>query len=88
METLPYSRLRQNLARIMDEVCDNKAPVTVSRRRARSVVLVSLDEYHAMEETIHLLRSPRNAARLLRSIANANAGKLRRHTPPAPPVIR
>jgi antitoxin YefM len=80
MDILTYSHVRQNLARVMDEVCSKRAPVVVSRQKAKSVVLLPLDEYHAMEETLHLLRSPRNAARLMRSIAHARSGKLRRHT--------
>ncbi len=79
MDVRSYTHVRQNLARTMDEVCDGKAPVVVSRQGAQSVVLLSLDEYHAMEETLHLLRSPRNAARLLRSVAHADRGKLRKH---------
>ena len=82
MDVRSYTHVRQHLAEVMDEVCDGKAPVVISRQKARSVVLLSLEEYHAMEETMHLLRSPRNAARLMRSIAHANAGKLRRQPQP------
>lgn len=81
MDVLSYTHVRQNLARIMDDVCDTKAPVVISRRNERPVVMMSLDEYHAIEETLHLLRSPRNAERLLRSIAHADAGKLEKHDP-------
>ena len=60
----------------MDQVCDSASPVIVTRQNARSVVMLSLEEYESMEETLHLLRSPRNAERLVRSIAQADAGKL------------
>ncbi len=83
MDVLSYTKVRQNLARIMDAVCDRKAPVIISRQNARSVVMMPLDEYHAMEETLHLLRSPRNAERLLRAVAEADAGKLKRRNPVA-----
>jgi antitoxin YefM len=82
MNHMPYSRARQHLARLMDKVCDDSAPVVVTRRNGRSVVMMSLDEYHAIDETLHLTSSPRNARRLLRSIAQANTGKLKRHRLP------
>jgi len=60
----------------MDEVCDNRAPLFVTRQNARSVVLMSEDDYEGLIETVHLLKSPANAARLLRSIKDADQGKL------------
>jgi antitoxin YefM len=63
----------------MDEVCDSRDALVVTRQNARSVVLVSEAEYESMMETLHLLRSPANAARLLSSIEEADAGKLSEH---------
>lgn len=79
MDVRSYTHVRQNLARVMDEVCKSRAPVIISRQNADSVVMMSLDEYHSIEETLHLLSSPRNAARLMESIAEADAGKLEKH---------
>ena len=76
MTIVTYSQLRRRLAAVMDQVCDSASPVIVTRQNARSVVMLSLEEYESMEETLHLLRSPRNAERLVRSIAQADAGKL------------
>jgi antitoxin YefM len=76
MSHVSYTELRAHLAKYMDEVCDSRAPLHVTRQNARSVVLISEDEYEGLMETVHLLRSPANAARLLRSIAAADAGKL------------
>ena len=76
MPHVSYSELRANLAKYMDEVCDGRAPLHITRQNARSVVMIAEDEYEGMMETLHLLRSPANAARLLRSIAAADAGKL------------
>jgi antitoxin YefM len=67
--------LRQNLVKYMDEVCDSRAPLVVTRQNARPVVMLSLEEYESIAETLHLLRSPANAERLLRSIASADAGE-------------
>jgi antitoxin YefM len=74
MAHVSYTKLRDNLAKFMDEVCDSRAPLTVTRQNARSVVMVSEDEYNAMLETLHLLQNPANAMRLLRSIGDANEG--------------
>lgn len=75
MSHVSYSEFRRNLASHMDAVCDAKAPLTVTRQGGRSVVVMAEDEYESVMETLHLLRSPRNAERLLRSIAQAEAGE-------------
>jgi len=59
----------------MDEVCDSQSPIVITRKRNQSVVLVSLSEYEALEETAHLLRSPANARRLLSAIGQLERGK-------------
>ena len=79
MDHVSYTELRQNLAKFLDRVCDDRSPVTVTRQNARSVVMMSLEEFEAIEETLHLLRGPANAERLQRSIAHANAGELTEH---------
>jgi antitoxin YefM len=79
MSHVSYTELRSNLAKYMDEVCDSRTPLHVTRQNARSVVLVSEDEYESMMETLHLLRNPANAARLLRSIGDADKGLLVEH---------
>ena len=74
-----YSKLRANLAGFMDEVCDTHTPLLVTRQNARSVVMLSEQDYEGLMETVHLLRSPANAARLLESIRQADAGELSEH---------
>ena len=74
MAHVSYTELRANLAKYMDEACDSRAPIHVTRQNARPVVMVSADEFEAMVETLHLLRSPANAARLVRSVEAANKG--------------
>jgi antitoxin YefM len=76
MAHVSYSELRTNLASYMDQVCDDRAPLLVTRQNARSVVLISEEDYEGLMETVHLLKSPANAARLLRSITQADQGKL------------
>jgi antitoxin YefM len=86
MSHVSYTELRAHLAKYMDEVCDSRAPLHITRQNARTVVMISEDEYEGMMETLHLLRSPANAARLLRSIGEANAGELTERDIVEPPA--
>ena len=79
MGHVSYTELRQNLKKHLDSVCDSRAPLVVTRRRGGSVVVLSLAEYESLEETLHLLRDPANAARLLGSIKDAQEGRLVEH---------
>jgi antitoxin YefM len=81
MAQVSYSELRNNLASYMDAVCDDRSPLLVTRQHARSVVLISEEEYEGLMETVHLLKSPANAARLMRSIAEADRGKMTAREP-------
>jgi antitoxin YefM len=58
----------------MERVYDDHTPVVITRRSDRSVVMISLEDYEALEETAYLLRSPRNARRLRESIAEIRSG--------------
>ncbi len=79
METVSFSELREKLAEHMDRVCAARAPLLVTRRDGEAVVMLSLAEYESLEETLHLLGDPANAERLLRSIRQAEEGKLVEH---------
>lgn len=79
MAHVTYTELRANLASYMDDVCDSRDALLVTRQNARSVVMISEDEYEGLMETVHLLRSPANAARLLQSIEEANSGASQEH---------
>lgn len=74
MATITYSEVRSKLAETMEKVCDDHTPVIITRKNSRSVVMISLDDYEAMEETAYLLRSPENARRLLESMAELSSG--------------
>ena len=74
MDTITYSSARANLAQTMKRVCDDHAPVTLTRRNGEPVVLISLKDYHQLDETAYLLRSPENARRLREAIAELAAG--------------
>jgi antitoxin YefM len=79
MRQVSRTEFRANLGKYMDEVCENRAPLCVTRRNGRSAVMLAADEYESLIETLHLLGNPANAARLLNSIAEANPGRLIEH---------
>jgi antitoxin YefM len=85
LDVINYTALRQNLAKVMDDVCDSSSYVIVTRQNARPVVMMSYEEYRGIEETLYLLRSPANAERLLQSIAELNAGNYVQHDLIEPP---
>ena len=74
MDAITYSAARANLAKTMDRVCSEHEPIIITRNRGEAVVLMSLADYNADEETRYLLQSPANAKRLLESIAQLAAG--------------
>lgn len=74
METT-YTRLRENLASILDQVADQQETVIVRRRNSRDIALIPARELAGLMETAHLLRSPENARRLLSALHRAERGK-------------
>ena len=75
MDAISYTAARANLAQTMKRVCADHEPMIITRNGDQSVVMLSLDDYKALEETAYLLRTPANARRLLTSIAQLNAGQ-------------
>jgi antitoxin YefM len=59
----------------MENVCKDHAPVIVTRKTTDSVVIISLEDYEALEETAYLLRSPKNTRRLIESVAQLEEGR-------------
>jgi antitoxin YefM len=72
-----YTTARANLAKLCDEVAENQRVVIISRRGRHDVALVSATELSGLLETVHLLRSPKNAERLLTALQRAKSRKLR-----------
>ena len=81
MAHVTYTDLRGNLKKFLDEVCDSHAPLVVTRQNGRNVIIVSEEDYEGLAETAYLLRSPKNAARLLASMEAAGGGELIAHEP-------
>ena len=75
MESISYTAARSNLAKTMEQVCNDHAPIAITRKGEGAVVMISMDDYQALEETAYLLRSPKNTRRLIESIAELEDGK-------------
>jgi antitoxin YefM len=75
MDAISYTAARANLASTMTRVCDDHEALIITRSNADSVVMLSLEDYKALEETAYLLRTPQNARRLLASIAQLESGQ-------------
>ena len=70
-----YTSLRENLASVLDRVFDDQEIVIVRRKGSRDVALLPASELAGLLERAHLLRSPRNARRLLTALRRARLGK-------------
>ena len=75
MKAISYTAARENLAATMNQVCDDRDPVIITRKRNQSVVLLSLEDYESLEETAYLLRVPENARRVLQAVEQLDQGK-------------
>ncbi|WKN44715.1 type II toxin-antitoxin system Phd/YefM family antitoxin [Tunicatimonas pelagia] len=75
MEITTYSNFRQNLKSFLDKVFESRAPLYVTRSNGQDMVVLSKSDYEGMQETLHLLSSPKNAERLARGIKEHEEGK-------------
>ena len=73
MNVLTYSDTRAKLKEVMDRVVEDHRPVVITRQKAEAVVMVSLADWNAMEETVYLLSNPTNAARLREAVRDHSA---------------
>ncbi len=77
MKAVTYTDARKNLKALIQAVCKNSEPaVILSSRSKDQAVLISLEDYQAMEETAYLLRTPANRRHLEKSLKEAQSGKL------------
>jgi len=75
MRAITYTQARETLASTMQSVCDDRAPIIITRKRNQAVVMISLEDYESMVETNYLRRSPVNAERLGSAISQLESGK-------------
>ena len=74
MQAISYTSARKNLAQTMNKICEDHDPVIITRRNNEAVVMLSLKDYDALNESAYLLRNPRNARRLMESIEELEGG--------------
>lgn len=69
MDVITYTDARNALKDVLDRAINDREPVIISRRKREAAVVMSLEDYNSMQETLYLLRSPNNARRLMESMA-------------------
>jgi antitoxin YefM len=74
MQTLTVTETRANLKAVLDRVVADKAPIQIVRPKGEGVVMISQSEWEGMQETMHMMASPRNAERLLAAVRGLEAG--------------
>lgn len=79
MDATTYTQVRKNFAAVMDRVCDDHIPIIITRQNERPVVMLSLEDYNAIEETLYLVKSANNAARLAKSLQSLEEKKMKKH---------
>ena len=75
MDAITYTTARAHLAETMDRVCNDHEAIIITRNGQQAVVMMSLDDFKALEETAYLLRSPKNARRLLEAMTELEEGR-------------
>lgn len=78
MRIVSFTEARNSLKAVLDSVVNDADAAVITRRDAQDAVVMSLDYYNSLMETVHLLRSPANAQHLNRSIEQFKAGKVSR----------
>jgi antitoxin YefM len=81
MQVINFSEARNNLKQVIDRVVENADVAVIARRDAPDAVVMSLDTFNSWMETVHLLKTPANAAHLAKSIRQLRAGKTRERAP-------
>jgi antitoxin YefM len=74
MKSISYTSARSSLAKTMEQVCEDHAPIAITRKGEGAVVMMSMADYQALEETAYLLRSPKNMRRLIQSVSELEDG--------------
>ena len=78
MQVISFTELRKNMKTIMDQCCENHELTIVTRQKESPVVMMSLEEYNAWQETFYLMKSPKNHAQLMASIENIRKGRVQK----------
>lgn len=76
MEIISYTKARNNFSDVMNQVCENHTPITIVRQESKPVVLMSLEDFNSIEETMYLMSSFNNLKNLSESIKEIRQGKV------------
>lgn len=79
MRVVNFTEMRRNLKSVLDQVVMDADYTIISRRDAENAVVMSLDQFNGLLETVHLLKNPANARRLEKSIQEYHSGKIENH---------
>ena len=79
MRVVNFSEARNRLKAVLDQVVADADYTVISRRDSEDAVVMSLDQFNGLMETVHLLKSPNNAAHLENSIKQYRSGKVQKH---------
>jgi antitoxin YefM len=79
MNVVPFTEARDHLERLLDQVVEDAEYTVITRGVGEDAVVMSLESFNSLMETVHLLRSPANAAHLARSIAQYRGGEVSEH---------
>lgn len=79
MQTLSYTAFRNQLAKVLDQVNEDHAPILITRQNGKPAVVVSLEEFQSYEETAYLMASPKNRQRLDEAVTQINGGQSTPH---------
>ena len=76
MQVVSFTELRKNMKTIMNDCCNNHDLTIVTRQKEPALVMMSLEEYNACQETFYLMKSPQNHAQLIKSMENVRKGRV------------
>lgn len=79
MRTISFSDARNRLKQVIDQAVEDADVTVITRRDAPDAVVMSLETFNSWQETVHLLKTPANAAHLARSIQQLRTGKVKPH---------
>lgn len=79
MRVINFTEARKHLKGVLDQVVDDADYTIISRRDAEDTVVMALDQFNSLMETVHLLKSPANSAHLAKSIEQYRSGKVEQH---------
>ncbi len=75
MDAITHTEAKKNFKQVLKRVCDDHAPLIITRQKKKLVFMMSLEDYNSIEETLYLLKSPKNAARLAKAFTEIEQKK-------------